>query len=111
MCPRDPCREDGYAVTGGGDGPRDDHDSLRDDGATEAVHFDGVTPGRSGYREEILATDSDRCPKVIDSFLELRGKIWVSLPCLEHPMTTTGRPHPRVEIRWDRAVGSSRRSK
>ncbi len=48
-----------------------------------ALQANGVTTATKGIYEHIVAGGLDPLKKLVDTFLELGGKIWVCTPCIK----------------------------
>lgn len=54
-----------------------------DEPATVVLQGSGVFLAKKGYANHVHASGFDPLPKLIDSFLELGGKIFVCAPCIK----------------------------
>ena len=54
-----------------------------DEEATIVLQGSGVFLAKKGYAEHVHASGFDPLPKLMDSFLELGGKIFVCAPCIK----------------------------
>lgn len=53
-----------------------------------ALQANGVTTATKGIYEHIFAGGLDPLKKLVDTFLELGGKIWVCTPCIKERQIT-----------------------